>query len=109
MTEILKLSGSIEKTKDTNLKEGIPFCSVCKNQNKHIESSEKCIQCNHLNHKKCAAMSQDKLNTDTEYLCTECLAETFPFTNTSTSELLKEIFITQILFLNVLIEEAVQN
>ena len=33
-------------------------------------------------------MSQDKLNTDTEYLCTECLAETFPFTNTSTSELL---------------------
>ena len=54
-------------------------------------------------------MSQDKLNTDTEYLCTECIAETFPFTNTSTSELLKEIFITQILFLNVLIEEAVQN
>ena len=69
--------------------EGIPFCSVCKKQNRHIEPSEKCIQCNNLNHKECAKISQNELNRDAEYLCTECLAENFPLANISSNGLLE--------------------
>ena len=66
--------------------------------------SEKCIQCNHLNHKKCAKVSQNELNRDTEYVCTECPAETFPLTNTSTNELLENTYNS-----NVFREKVIQN
>ena len=52
--EILKVSGSNQRRTNKNLTEGISFCSVCKKRNRHIEPSEKCIQCNNLNHKKYA-------------------------------------------------------
>ena len=49
--------------------------------------------CNHLNHKKCAKISQNnKLNRGLEYICAESFAETFPFTKTSTNELLENTY-----------------
>ena len=57
-----------------------------------------------MNHKKCAKVSQNELNRDTEYVCTECPAETFPLTNTSTNELLENTYNS-----NVFREKVIQN
>ena len=45
-----------------------------------------------MNHQKCAKISQNELNRDTECVCRECFAATFPFTNTSANELLENTY-----------------